>query len=625
MKFRTDISFLRALSVLMVMLFHFQIPGVPGGFIGVDVFFVISGFLMTMIVLREFDKNTFSLKNFFIRRIRRLVPALVVMLIFILLISIIFFFEADLRRNAKYVVLSDFFVSNIYFWKYQHYFSSKDNILLHTWTLGVEWQFYLIYPIILLSLRKVYSNNKILFWSLLTGLSILSIVIMLNFGNGNTNFIFYMLPSRYWELSIGGLAYGLGHYLKPTNLLKKIIVIFSIILIFASAAQISESDLWPSWITLVPVLATCAILIFNAELSIFDFPFFRFFGNISYSLYLWHWPWFILFKYFGFIGWSSIIIVIFLSIASAYLSYKFVENNNKLATVKFSAISTVLVGTIALVLFIKPSLVQNLSIYQSDRFKIGNYKNFYISSGQKDVQFDVQGCTLSGNQTIVDFNFTDCLKFESSRKNVLLMGDSHAAQFSSSLRNFSDYNVLQVNVGNAFPLINSRGQSALVELNNFMYGDFIPKNKDKIDLVLISAHWQMAKSPHINYSTEDIALKINETIQFFERNHIKYLIIGQTESYLLDFPKILMLEELGRARSQYIDNEAKIYNEKISSVVPASNYIDIYRTTQISQFDQINNIPYMFDTNHLTQYGADQIFKKLIIKRIDKAILDSKY
>lgn len=620
MKFRTDISFLRALSVILVLFFHFQIPGFSGGFLGVDVFFVISGFLMTMIILREFEKDIFTLKGFYERRIRRLVPALSLVLLFVLLISVLFFFQSDLRLNAKYVALADIFASNIYFWQYQNYFSSTDNILLHTWTLGVEWQFYLIYPLVLMALRKVYFNNVKLFWSILTFITLISLLGMLYIGKSSTNFIFYMLPTRYWELSIGGLAYGLGLYWNPKNLIKTSIVIFSIILIILSNLFISENNLWPSSLTLIPILATVAILTLNVEFSFFDHPIIRFFGNISYSLYLWHWPWYILFKYFGFISWPSIALVTLLSILSAYLSYKYIESNRKLSTVNFALGTTVMVGILSTLLFFKPEIAQNLSIYKSDKFKIGNYKNLYLESGQKEAQFNSLNCFITDGQTIKDYNKEDCLKCSESKKNILLMGDSHAAQFSASLRELSDFNILEASVGYTFPLKGSRGKEGLVELNNYMYSEFIPKNKDKIDLVIISAHWMMRNSLYLKYSTEEVLSKLKETLKFFDENQIDYLIIGQSETYTLDYPKILMLENFGRKDEDFLNNTAKEFNNMLISLVEPNNFVDIYSDPQILRYDSINKIPYMFDTNHFSKFGADQVVKNLILPRIEEKL-----
>lgn len=620
MKFRTDINFLRALSVLIVLFFHFEIPGFSGGFLGVDVFFVISGFLMTMIILRDFEKDHFTLKGFYERRIRRLIPALSLLLLFVLVISSVFFFKSDLRLNAKYVGLADIFFSNIYFWKYQNYFSSTDNILLHTWSLGVEWQFYLFYPIILLLLRKIYFRKKNIFWSILLALTLASFAIMLFIGGSATNFTFYMLPSRYWELSLGGLAYGLSIYWQPTKSIRIWIVALSILVIISSAFFITPSDLWPSTLTLLPVVATFLILSYNVEFSLFNNQVVRFFGNISYSLYLWHWPWYILFKYFGLIDWVSILVITLLSILSAYLSYKYIESNRKLSTTNFALGSALFVGTLALVLFLKPDLVQNVSIYKSDKYKIGNFKSEYLESGQKNAQFNSCGCFITDSQTVKDYNHGKCLIFSTSKKNILLMGDSHAAQFSASLRNLKEYNFLEASVGYTFPLINSRGQKGLVELNDYMYHSFIPANKEKIDLVLLSTHWLMRNNTHIKYTEDEILNKLKETILYFDQHHIKYLIIGQTETYKLDYAKILMLESFGRKPDQFINDEAKIINDEIQAVIPPSNFISIYNSSAIQRYESMKGIPYFFDNNHLTRFGADQIVEKVIAKRI-KTIL----
>lgn len=620
MKFRNDINFLRALSVLVVMLFHFQVPFFGGGFIGVDVFFVISGFLMTMIILREFEKDIFTLKGFYERRIRRLVPALSLVLLFVLLISVLFFFQSDLRLNAKYVALADIFASNIYFWQYQNYFSSTDNILLHTWTLGVEWQFYLIYPLVLMALRKVYFNNVKLFWSILTFITLISLLGMLYIGKSSTNFIFYMLPTRYWELSIGGLAYGLGLYWNPKNLIKTSIVIFSIILIILSNLFISENNLWPSSLTLIPILATVAILTLNVEFSFFDHPIIRFFGNISYSLYLWHWPWYILFKYFGFISWPSIALVTLLSILSAYLSYKYIESNRKLSTVNFALGTTVMVGILSTLLFFKPEIAQNLSIYKSDKFKIGNYKNLYLESGQKEAQFNSLNCFITDGQTIKDYNKEDCLKCSESKKNILLMGDSHAAQFSASLRESTTYNILEASVGYTFPFLDTKGRVGTKPLMDYLFTDFMPNNKHKLDLVVVSVHWLMNKNSALNYTPIQVESEILQTINYLEKHKINYLIVGQSETYEIEYPKILMLENFGRKDEDFLNNTAKEFNNMLISLVEPNNFVDIYSDPQILRYDSINKIPYMFDTNHFSKFGADQVVKNLILPRIEEKL-----
>lgn len=159
MTFRYDIGLLRAIAVLAVLLYHYEIPGFKGGFIGVDIFFVISGFLMTQIVLFGMDKDEFSYKKFITKRIKRIVPALLVVSACLLLFIPFFYFTSDLRLNAKYIGLGLSFLSNIYYaFRSGAYFSPDaiDNIFLHTWTLAVEMQFYVLYPL----RTKIQQNSQ---------------------------------------------------------------------------------------------------------------------------------------------------------------------------------------------------------------------------------------------------------------------------------------------------------------------------------------------------------------------------------------------------------------------------------------------------------------------------------
>lgn len=204
MHFRTDISFLRALSVIIVMLFHFNVPYFSGGFIGVDVFFVISGFLMTQIIIRSIENDKFSLKDFYKRRAIRIMPPFLALLIFVLIISIILLLQQDVRLNGIYSFYASIFASNIYFWKYVDYFTGVNNILLHTWSLSVEWQFYLLYPLIILFSKKTLKGSDTQLWIILGVLTFSSFALMLYTTHRDNGFAFYMMPTRFWELCAGG-------------------------------------------------------------------------------------------------------------------------------------------------------------------------------------------------------------------------------------------------------------------------------------------------------------------------------------------------------------------------------------------------------------------------------------
>lgn len=615
MKFRTDISFLRAISVVMVMFFHFQINGFSGGFIGVDVFFVISGFLMTQITLKSFDHQKFSLKDFYIKRAKRIIPALHLMLFFVLLISIVFFFQADLRLNAKYTFLASFFSSNIYFWLYHNYFSSVDNILLHTWSLGVEWQFYLVYPLVLLALKKVYLTKEKCFWLILSLITLVSLILMLLLFKSHNNFAFYMLPTRFWELSIGGLAFGFSKYFSFSRGLKNGLVLASVVSLVLGVYLITESNIWPSFLTIIPVLGSAIILSSNLQTSVFDNRVVKFLGDISYSMYLWHWPWFILFKYFGFLEQQYIVLLINLSCLSAIASYNLIEKNKFFSKGKTILTSTFVLVSLSAFLFIKPDAFKIVSIYQSKTFQIGNYTEDYLKN-KKDKQFNPCGCYVSDGTSNKDYNKKKCLTIDPNKKNILLIGDSHMAQFSSAFRKYKQYNWLEASFGYVLPLPIENGMKERRELQKEIVDELLFSNKSDIDLVVISVHWLMRHNPNINLSEKEVLDNIKLLVNQLQKHHIDFIFIGQTEAYTLNYPKIQMLKQFGREEDRFLRQEEADFNKKLKSTIPVKNYIDIYNLETIQKTSKDQKEVYMFDGNHFSNFGASQYVDKLIMPKI---------
>jgi len=207
MQFRKSINALRALAVLSVVLFHFQISGFAGGFVGVDVFFVISGFLMTGIIFKGLQAQNFSIINFYVSRARRIIPALVALCAALLIFGFIYLPLDDYRETIRSIKSSLFFSSNFMFAKTGNYFDAPlhENWLLHTWSLSVEWQFYLVYPLILMGLHKLFGTQKTKIS--LIFLAIASLATSIYISNTDPVFAFYMLPTRAWELIVGGLVF----------------------------------------------------------------------------------------------------------------------------------------------------------------------------------------------------------------------------------------------------------------------------------------------------------------------------------------------------------------------------------------------------------------------------------
>jgi peptidoglycan/LPS O-acetylase OafA/YrhL len=207
MQFRNNINALRAVAVLAVVLFHFKIDGFQGGFTGVDIFFVISGFLMTGIIFSGLQENRFSLLGFYASRANRIIPALFVLCMALMIFGFIYLPIQDYRSLLRTVKSSMLFSSNFLFAGEGSYFDSPvhENWLLHTWSLSLEWQFYILYPVLLMAIFRAFGEQRVR--GTLVLLAIASLAASIYFTKTHSVFCFYMLPTRAWELIAGGLAY----------------------------------------------------------------------------------------------------------------------------------------------------------------------------------------------------------------------------------------------------------------------------------------------------------------------------------------------------------------------------------------------------------------------------------
>ena len=202
--FREDINGLRALAVVVVVLYHFGIPGFTGGFIGVDVFFVISGFLMTRIIITSMEKGNFSILSFYIARAKRILPALLFLCFILMILGWFFLPSIEYDNLAIHVISAIYFLSNIKFWREAGYFdvSSHEKWLLHTWSLSVEWQFYLLLPLFIVLFWRYFGAKGVAISLLVAGVcSLLLSSLLVNFSSSAA---FYLLPTRGWEMLAGG-------------------------------------------------------------------------------------------------------------------------------------------------------------------------------------------------------------------------------------------------------------------------------------------------------------------------------------------------------------------------------------------------------------------------------------
>ncbi|WP_312491809.1 acyltransferase family protein [Pseudomonas cremoris] len=325
MDFRKDINGLRALAVLAVVIYHFNALWLPGGFAGVDVFFVISGYLMTAIICRSLSDSNFSLIRFYTARAKRIVPVLAVMCMALMVFGWFNLLATEYKQMAQHVYSSLGFYSNIVYLKEVGYFaaSTDDNWLLHTWSLSVEWQFYIIYPVVLLVLSKLFGTRAIR-WFVLAAV-LIGFVYSLSLAPRYPEHAFYLLKARAWELCAGGLA-----FLFPVAMDKaksRIVEWAGLALILSGYILISKTVVWPGYYALMPVIGTLMVIFANRQDSrLTGNCAFQRIGVYSYSIYIWHWPVMVYMTYSGLLnGYSSALAGIGISLILGYASYALIE------------------------------------------------------------------------------------------------------------------------------------------------------------------------------------------------------------------------------------------------------------------------------------------------------------
>jgi len=331
--YRPEIDGLRTVAVLPVILFHGGFSFFSGGYVGVDVFFVISGYLITSILLKELETNRFSIQKFYERRARRIMPALFFVVFSCIPVAWILMLPEELKYFGQSLVSVATFSSNIYFWLTTNYFSAgaEEIPLLHTWSLAVEEQFYFIFPLLLAFFWK-YGVSRLL--GIVVFLATISILLSEFAWRSNSIANFYLLPTRGWELLFGAvLAFPLFKSISRNQNLhvKNVLSNLGLSAVLFSIVYFDKNTPFPSLYALVPVIGTCLIICFATEKSlsgkILSSKPFVAIGLISYSAYLWHQPLFA-FSRIASEHEPSQLLMIALSISSlllAYISWKYIE------------------------------------------------------------------------------------------------------------------------------------------------------------------------------------------------------------------------------------------------------------------------------------------------------------
>ena len=325
--FRHDINGLRAWAVVAVVLYHFGVPGFSGGFIGVDVFFVISGFLMTKIITEGLESNTFSFSKFMLSRAKRILPPLLTLCIGLLIFGWFWLSTIDFQQLGTHIIGAALFISNHRFLGEAGYFdiASNEKWLLHTWSLSVEWQFYVFLPLIMMVVWRCLGVSAVkVSLSIIGGISFLLAVYTVNHYPDHA---FYLLPYRAWEMLAGGWVWWATRNKRVRSGVAWIFQVLGFIALIYSITVFDTNTPWPGMFALVPVVGTMFIIAAHKQTSIPTTNVLaQKVGSRSYSIYLWHWPAVVFLHYANqqnSLTW--VILGIVFSFVMGGLSYHFIE------------------------------------------------------------------------------------------------------------------------------------------------------------------------------------------------------------------------------------------------------------------------------------------------------------
>lgn len=627
MTYRSEIDGLRAIAVIPVVLFHAGFEFCSGGFLGVDVFFVISGYLITSILVEELNQGSISLKQFYLRRIRRLIPGFLFMLLivsfFYLLVARPSQQESESLSNS--VLSSLFFYSNFYFSLNNGYFASSSELtpLLHTWSLSVEEQFYLIYPIFLLFVFK-WKNKSPIF--LISFIFFSSLFLCFLGGELLGKWNFYLLLTRAWELAAGALCF----FCKIKNCRNypqyffDIISLLGLILILGSFYFLDESINSPSLWCLFPVTGTILIIKFcrpqgfvcrflSAKVLVLI-------GTLSYGIYLWHHPLLSISRHFVihpfYLDEYVVILSILLTFLAAWISYFLIEKPFRSGAISLKWLLVPLASLLTLGFL--PNEISKLGL---------NPRSKVFSDSVRDLARD----NYDSDQRENGYVFGDLSK---TTNDILLLGDSHARMLMPSLGE-----LLELKKWRGFHPYEKKLKSNFLAIQPNTDESFLKEWRNQMELhsegakaIIISFRHSISKD---NYFYDPVQSDLPQV--FFDNFERRVLYLSSL------VPKILMVApfpespywgpNIGRSFfqrenwfdtsvSKYISLHQKFLNhlEKIASVnssfeIIYPHHFLINQDAHFSYYfsgERKSVIPYYYDDDHLNKFGCKEIAQEII-------------
>lgn len=623
---RPDIDGLRALAVLAVVIYHIEPKLLPGGYIGVDIFFVISGYLITGILFRQTQAGSFSLWQFYERRVRRILPAATVMMAATLCAGYFVLLPrayVDLAQSAIAAALS---AANVFFYWTTDYFDAAKGTkpLLHTWSLAVEEQFYLVLPIVLLGLSRF--GPRVLRTSLIV-LALLSFGASCYFVTVDQPAAFYMPYLRAWELLAGGLL-AVFRWVPPRSLaMRNVMAFLGLGLIFGSLVLLNEQSSFPG-LTAAPACIGAVLLLAAASADPargsliswgFSLPPVRYVGLISYSTYLWHWPVIAFYREgSAFLpielpgGKASALLLLIASLVLGALSRHFIEKPFLNSTARSSK---VIVGwgvaSIAAICVIAGSVVATGGL--ASRFSDNGQRIAAYADYDDGPVYRNGDCFISSKYDASDYKVDLCLPTKASGRRVLIIGDSHAAHlwwgFSHTL---VGANVGQATASGCLPYIKAPA-SALprcVELMDYVSQAGMARFNP--DVVVVAAKW----SPDDDFAD----LIANLTRLKATGRHI--VLVGPMPQYTDALPKLLLASE-GKADPAWIQTRRAGWVPRLDlrmeemAQAAGLDYVSPYRAlchSGVCTTTVKDGVPIQFDTGHVTAEGSKVLARGLIVQ-----------
>jgi len=600
-----------------VVAFHAGISAFSGGFIGVDVFFVISGYLISSVILADIRNNTFSLQKFYVRRVKRIFPALFAMLAATSVLACLFLMPAELTGYSKSLLSATLSFSNLYFWSSSGYFdpASDQQPLLHTWSLSVEEQFYLFFPLFLMATQKRSPKSVNLIIILL---ALISFIVSCRYVESNPTSAFYLPQSRAWELLLGTIL-ALNIIPQVENkVLNDTFSMSGLLLIIYSIFSYSKLTPFPGVYALVPCIGTALIIYTGKNNSTFVSKLLSvkpmvFIGMISYSIYIWHWPLILFQKNFSMIfsgvpsAYGKAILVL-LSIVLAAISWRYIEQPFRRPALQGRQSRTFVQAGTAVVLMMTFSVCAILSEGFPQRFspkvvQMASYLNYDFSGDYR------QGSCFITDDSVgfKGFQPSACLQLLHDKSNYLIIGDSFAADLWFGLSNRNpEINFLQATGSGCKPTLKQAGSTDVIQrrcaqLMSFMFHDFIEKTA--LDAILISGSWRV----------EDLR-DISETLEWLKVNKpgAKLILFGAKVQYDAPLPRILATSlEKGddTLPGRHIVKSVRELDATISQIAGSKNIQYISFFNLLCADNQCINrdgegYPLSYDIGHLTRWGS---------------------